>query len=143
MMRDSSSVRLTWSPALGSLDGSSGSLPRGFLRVRCDGCQTEQLLAFRCKTRAACPSCGARRMSDNAARLVDHILPIAPYRQWVLSPPRRVRLAMALHPEVSAAILTAFLRAVFSWQRRRAKRLGYPRARTAAITFIHPQQRVP
>lgn len=41
-----------------------GLLEHGFLRVKCDGCQHEHLVAFSCKRRGFCPSCGARRMVD-------------------------------------------------------------------------------
>ncbi|MDG2278428.1 MAG: transposase zinc-binding domain-containing protein [Pseudomonadales bacterium] len=30
-----------------------------FIRVTCDGCRHEHLLAFPCKRRGVCPSCGA------------------------------------------------------------------------------------
>jgi len=40
-----------------------GRLEYGFLRVRCDTCHAEQLVAFSCKRRGFCPSCGARRMA--------------------------------------------------------------------------------
>jgi len=34
-----------------------------------------------------CPSCGARRMAESAALLVDEVFPEQPIRQWVLSAP--------------------------------------------------------
>ena len=37
--------------------------------------------------RGFCPSCGARRMAESAALLVDEVLPHEPMRQWVLSFP--------------------------------------------------------
>ena len=61
-----------------------GILEHGFLRVRCETCQDERLVAFSCKRRGFCDSCGARRMADSAALLVDDILPHKPMRQ--LSP---------------------------------------------------------
>ena len=64
-----------------------GRLEHGFLRVRCESCRAEQLVAFSCKRRGFCPSCGARRMAESAAHLVDEVLPEAPIRQWVLSFP--------------------------------------------------------
>ena len=36
-----------------------GSLEHGFLRVRCESCHAEHLVAFSCKRRGFCPSCGA------------------------------------------------------------------------------------
>ncbi len=48
-----------------------GRLEYGFLRVKCENCHDEKLVAFSCKRRGICPSCGARRMADSAALLVD------------------------------------------------------------------------
>lgn len=48
-----------------------GRLEHGFLRVRCDNCHAEHLVAFSCKRRGFCPSCGARRMAESAAALTD------------------------------------------------------------------------
>ena len=36
-----------------------GRLEHGFLRVQCDSCHAEHLVAFSCKRRGFCPSCGA------------------------------------------------------------------------------------
>lgn len=48
-----------------------GRLEKGFLRVRCEHCHAEKLVAFSCKKRGFCPSCGARRMAETAALLAD------------------------------------------------------------------------
>jgi len=61
-------------------DLKCGRLEYGFLRLRCDCCHAERLLAFSCKRRGFCPSCGARRMVESAALLVDEILPQHPMR---------------------------------------------------------------
>ena len=58
-------------------------------RFRCTDCALERLVPFSCKGRGFCPSCGGRRMTECAARLVDEVLPRAPVRQWVLSLPYR------------------------------------------------------
>ena len=39
-----------------------GRLAYGFLRVRCEACHHERLVAFSCKRRGFCPSCGARQV---------------------------------------------------------------------------------
>jgi Transposase zinc-binding domain len=64
-----------------------GILAHGFLRLRCAACTHEKLVAFSCKRRGFCPSCGARRMAETAAHLVDYVIPRVPVRQWVLSFP--------------------------------------------------------
>jgi hypothetical protein len=62
-----------------------GRLEHGFLRVRCETCHDEKLVAFSCKRRGFCPSFGARRMAESAALLVDIVLPHQPMRQCRLS----------------------------------------------------------
>ena len=37
-----------------------GLLEHGFLRVHCDSCRKDRLVAFSCKKRGPCPSCAAR-----------------------------------------------------------------------------------
>ena len=59
-----------------------GRLEHGFLRVRCSDCHAERLVACSCKRRGFCPSCGARRMAETAALVVDEIFPQLPIRQW-------------------------------------------------------------
>ena len=82
-----------------------GILAHGFLRLRCGECGHDKLLAFSCKRRGFCPSCGARRMSQTAAHLVDHVIPHVPVRQWVLSLPIPLRLLLAAQPELVTPVL--------------------------------------
>ena len=71
-----------------------GRLEHGFLRVRCESCHAEKLVAFSCKGRGFCPSCGARRMVESAALLVDEVLH-ADFLPHVLSPRASVCSACA------------------------------------------------
>ena len=64
-----------------------GILAHGFVRLGCDTCKHEMLLAFSCKRRGFCPSCAGRRMAQTAARLVEQVIPWVPTRQWVVSVP--------------------------------------------------------
>ena len=89
-----------------------GRLEHGFLRVRCDACHDEKLVAFSCKRRGFCPSCGARRMVDSAALLVDEILPHQPMRQWVLSVPFPLRFLFASNPKVMTKVLGIVYRSI-------------------------------
>ena len=113
-----------------------GLLCNGFVRVRCDHCADERLVAFSCKTRGFCPSCTSRRMAGTAAHLVDRVLPAVPYRQWVLSLPRQVRFLLARDPDLLTQVLGVFLRKVFAWQRRRARAHGIDDPQCGAVTFI-------
>ena len=89
-----------------------GLLEHGFLRVKCDACNHEHLVAFSCKRRGFCPSCGARRMVESAAHLVDHVLPEQPIRQWVLTFPFPLRFLFAAQPQVLSQVLGVVYRAI-------------------------------
>jgi hypothetical protein len=84
-----------------------GILAHGFLRVRCADCAHEKLVAFSCKRRGFCPSCGARRMAQSVAVLVDEIIPRVPLRQWVLSFPIPLRILFAAWPELLTPLQAA------------------------------------
>ncbi len=73
--------------------------------MRCNECAHEKLVAFSCKRRGFCPSCGARRRAETAAYLVDRVIPRVPVRQWGLSFPIRLRLLLAAHPELLTPVL--------------------------------------
>ena len=93
-----------------------GILAHGFLRLRCGEYGHDKLLAFSCKQRGLCPSCGARRMSQTAAHLVDHVVPHVPVRQWVrvcqLRPPIPRRVLLAAQPELVTPVLQVVQRLV-------------------------------
>jgi hypothetical protein len=55
-------------------------------------------MAFSCKQRGFCPGCGALRMAESAALLVNEVLPCQPMRQWVLSVPFPLRFLFASQP---------------------------------------------
>ena len=113
-----------------------GLLPHGFARVRCESCGHDRLVAFSCKSRGVCPSCAGRRMSDTAAFLADHVLPIASYRQWTFSVPRWLRPRMVRDGQVLSRVLGVFLGTVFSWQQRRARAEGLSDPATGSVTFV-------
>ena len=91
-----------------------GSLAGGFARFRCSACRLERLVAFSCKGRGFCPSCGGRRMTERAAQLVDRVFPAAPVRQWVLTLPPRLRYRLAFDHALCLAMTAAFLGVVFT-----------------------------
>jgi hypothetical protein len=110
-----------------------GVLAHGFSRLHCDRCGHDLLVAFSCKQRSICPSCGVRRMDELGASLVDRVMPDVPYRQWVLSLPWDLRALCARCP----AVLTAVSRALWrSLRRELCDRSGLPNADPAAVTFV-------
>jgi len=114
-----------------------GVLACGFVRVHCDECGRDRLVAFSCKGRGFCPSCGGRRMADTAAHLVEAVLPRVPVRQWVLTLPFALRYRLAFDAELTAAVLGLFVRALFASLRHRARRRGWRSpSRCGAVTFV-------
>ncbi|MBW2212634.1 MAG: transposase [Deltaproteobacteria bacterium] len=113
-----------------------GVLAHGFARFRCGACGTDRLVAFSCKGRGFCPSCGGRRMTERAAHLIDHVLPRAPVRQWVLSLPFELRYRLAWDHKLCRAVLAVYTRALLGFYRKRAKASGYRDGRTGTVTVI-------
>ena len=108
----------------------------GFLRVRCEGCGHDRLVAFSCKGRGFCPSCGGRRMAAGAAHLVDRVLPAVPVRQWVLSLPFALRFALARDHELLTAVLRVAMRCILGAQEQRARRRFGVSGRCGAVTAV-------
>ena len=120
-----------------------GILAHGFLRVRCAHCAHEKLVAFSCsprglpsgrKRRGFCPSCGARRMAESAAHLVDQVIPRVPVRQWVLSFPIPLRILFAAHPELLTPVLRIIHRVIAGFVLKQAG-LKRTTADTGAVTL--------
>ncbi len=112
-----------------------GILAPGFLRLRCGECGHEKLVAFSCKRRGFCPSCGARRMAETAAHLVDHLIPQVPARQWVLSFPISLRILFAAHPQLLTPVLQIIHRVIARFLTKIA-RLKRSAAHAGAVTLI-------
>ncbi len=128
-----------------------GRLEHGFFRVRCEACHDERLVGFSCKKRGFCSSCGARRMAESAALLVDRVLPHQPMRQLspgmaciramqeqlprVLSVPFPLRFLFASQPAVMGKVLGIVYRAIATHLTHKA---GFtkPMAQTGAVTLI-------
>jgi ribosomal protein S27E len=113
-----------------------GVLAHGFLRARCDSCGHEKLVAFSCKRRGFCPSCGVRRMVESAAHLVDDVFPKKPLRQWVVTFPFQVRFLLAQDAKLMSSVLQVVNRVIES---HLLKKAGFKRedgAKTGAVTFV-------
>ena len=67
-------------------------IPRfGVARFRCKDCGDSRFVPFSCKRRMACPSCDAKRAVVESGHALEGLLAEAPYRQWVLVLPKRLR----------------------------------------------------
>jgi len=112
-----------------------GDIAHGFCRVRCPCCALDLLVAFSCKSRGFCPSCGGRRMAELAAHLVEGVIPDVPTRQWVLTMPIALRLHLAADPDLCRDVARAFIDAVFASYVRGAQSAS---ALDTPGSFAHP-----
>jgi hypothetical protein len=115
-----------------------GVLAHGFLRLGCDTCKHELLLAFSCKWRGFCPSCAGRRMAQTAAHLVEQVIPWVPIRQWVVSVPVSLRYWMAASQELTAQVHTIIRTIIGQYYVNKAVTRGFERAnmQPGSVTFI-------
>src|SRR4030095_7188220 len=115
-----------------------GVLAHGFLRLGCDTCHHELLLALSCKGRGVCASCAGRRMAQTAARLVEQVIPWVPTRQWVVSVPVPLRYWMASSPGLTAQVHTIIRTTIGQYYVNKAVTRGYARAniQPGSVTFI-------
>ena len=113
-----------------------GCLAGGFARLRCTACGLDRLVAFSCKGRGFCPSCGGRRMLERAAHLVDHVFPPVPVRQWVLSLPLRLRYLLAWNHDLCRAVVAVYVRTVLGFLRHVARQAGVVDGRGGAVAIV-------
>jgi hypothetical protein len=69
-----------------------GILAHGAARVYCDGCKRSLLIAFSCKRRGGCPSCGAKRAVKFAEHIYGEVIEDLPHRHTVFTIPKRLRV---------------------------------------------------
>src|SRR5712692_769570 len=115
-----------------------GILAHGFLRLGCDTCNHEMLLAFSCKRRGFCPSCAGRRMAQTAAHLVERVIPWVPTRQWVVSVPIPLRYWMAASQDMTATVHTIIRTTIGQYDVNQAVKRGLERQKVqpGSVTFI-------
>ena len=101
-----------------------GQLAAGFCRVKCRTCRQEEVVAWSCKQRGVCASCDGKRRTEEAEHLTKSVLPVVPYRQWVLSMPFDVRYLLGYNAEMRNAVLAALVRAVTRYYVASAKQAG-------------------
>jgi hypothetical protein len=63
-------------------------------------------------------------MNEQAAHLVDRVLPHVPYRQWVLTLPGELARVVAFDADLATAVFGVFADELSRWQRERANDLG-------------------
>lgn len=113
-----------------------GVLAHGFVRMKCEQCRHEKLVAFSCKKRGFCPSCCGRRMAETGIFLSENVFPAVPVRQWVMSFPVPLRYWMAANPKLMSAVLGVVTRAITGFYRKRGIARGAKGGQSGAVTLV-------
>ena len=95
-----------------------GVMRFGAVRFRCPECGLDTFVAFSCKRRGVCPSCDAKRSVIVTAAAIDRLLPPAPYRQWVLVIPKRLRYFINTRPDLAGQLSKIFAREIDRFLRK-------------------------
>jgi hypothetical protein len=112
-----------------------GQLRCGFVEVTCERCSESRRIAFSCKRRGWCPSCTARRATETGLHLAN-VLPRVTHRQWTLSLPFSVRLAVVKRAQLLKCLERRLLKSIWRWQRQQARRVGQrAHSRGAGVCF--------
>jgi hypothetical protein len=82
-----------------------GILAHGFLRLKCQDCKAERLIAFSCRGRGFCPSCLGKRQALATEFLIESLLGGLPVRQFVLSFPFELRFLMSRDAKLMGLVL--------------------------------------
>jgi hypothetical protein len=73
-------------------------------------------------------------MAQSGIHLVDHVLPSAPLRQWVVSFPWQLRELLAAKADVFSSVHRIFERVLLGWYRQRGRELGCRHPETGAVS---------
>lgn len=107
----------------------------GFLRLQCEKCDEEKIVAFSCKRRGFCPSCCARRQVEAAAHLVEEVLPLIPYRQFVLSFPIPLRYWLHSNSQLYVKVHAIVIAEIHRYYIDKARREGIKDPAPGSISF--------
>ncbi len=112
-----------------------GILAHGFLRLQCEDCKGEKIVAFSCKKRGFCPSCCAKRKAEAATHLVENVLPLVPYRQFVVSFPIPMRYWLQSNTKLYARIHQLMIREIHRYYVNSAEALGIKDPKPGSVSF--------
>jgi hypothetical protein len=112
-----------------------GILAYGFLRLKCKDCAAEKIVAFSCKKRGFCPACCAKRMAEAAEHLVTNVLPLVPYRQFVVSFPIPLRYWLHSNKKLYSKIHALVIKEIQRYYIDKAKAKGIKDPTPGTISF--------
>ena len=112
-----------------------GILAHGFIRLQCAACCEEVVVAFSCKKRGFCPSCCAKRMAEAATHLTQNVLPLVPYRQFLVSFPIPLRYWLDTNKRFAAEVFGLVSREIHRYYIAKATAAGIINAKPGSMAF--------
>ena len=113
-----------------------GRLEYGFIISSCDGCGDQLPVAFSCKKRGFCASCGAKRKSETAVHLIDNVLPHVAFRQWVTTFPYALRFWMAASRKLVGKVHQLITSMITRYYINAAEEQGIKEPQAGGVTFV-------
>ena len=112
----------------------------GVVRFRCGQCGESVFVPWSCRRRTVCPSCDAKRAVIESSVAMDGLLPHAPYRQWVLVLPKRLRYFVHRNPALAGEISRILASAINRFYAERSGRGGDPSSPCAPAQVLVVQR---
>lgn len=106
----------------------------GCATMSCKKCGFARTFPLACKRRGWCPSCLTYRMHKGARHLTENVIGDTPVRHWILIPPPELRYNLGKHLKLLSAALTCFVRAIFHYQKFKAREL----LQLTSVKSVHP-----
>ena len=113
-----------------------GVISKGFCRLYCRTCKTDQLVAFSCKARGICSACDGKRMTELAAHLCDSVIGEFPVRQFVVTVPANLRYLLAWNADLRGKVLSAIMRALQKHYVKQAEAQGAVKPQFGAVSVL-------
>ena len=108
----------------------------GFIILSCDGCGEHLPVAFSCKKRGFCASCGAKRKSETAVHLIDNVLPNVAFRQWVTTFPYALRFWLAASRKLVGKVHQLITSMITRYYINAAEERGIKEPQAGGVTFV-------
>ncbi len=112
-----------------------GILAYGFIRLKCLSCHAEEVVGFSCKKRGFCPSCAGKRMAEQATHLTENVLPLVPYRQFVLSFPIPMRYWLHTNRKFGSRVFKLVAKIIHQYYVSKAENAGIKNPAPGSISF--------
>ena len=123
---------------LKAFDGfkTCGVIKYGIMRLKCLSCDYNQIVALSCKKRGFCTSCANKFMLETSRHLIDNILPVARYRQIVVTLPYDIRFIVGTNSTILNRINKIINRAIHRVLKSKASTAGFKNPVVGSINFI-------